>query len=177
MITGTLAVIINMLTIMALGILLSVAVISLFYTFNNKNQIKYSAKIYQFILWSFVSLPWLVGLVAAIVLAFFDSMLIVIQNIVPDVHWHHIDEFDFFSWHGVLGIFVAVFTLFSLSKNLVSLINNINKIKTLVSLAKSNLQSTYLLETDNPLAFTGGYFKPKVFVTTGLLNSDRKSVV
>ena len=171
MISGTLAVIINMVTIMALGILVSVGVVSLYYQFNNKNQIKYSAKVYQFILWTFVSLPWIVGLVAATVLTFFDSMLIIIQNIVPNVHWHHIDEFDFLSWHGVLGIFVAVFILYALTKNLVGLINNVNKIKTLVSLAKSNLQSTYLLETDNPLAFTGGYFKPKVFVTTGLLNS------
>lgn len=126
MITGTLAVIINMMTIMALGILVSVGAVSLYYKYSNRNQVKYSAKVYQFILWTIVSLPWLVGLVAAIVLTFFDTALIAIQSIVADVHWHHIDEFDFYSWHGAIGIFVVVFTLVSLKdfvlfKNLVKI--------------------------------------------------------
>jgi beta-lactamase regulating signal transducer with metallopeptidase domain len=167
-ITGIGAYIINMITIMALGIFLSVIVVSLYFKFNAKNQKSYAAKTYQNILWSMVALPWIMGFVAAVLLAFFDSELNSWQNIIPGIHWHHIDEFHFKSWHGILGVVVVGFVIFALLKSVINLLKNIQKINVLKSLSHLESDNTYLLDTDNPMAFVGGYIKPKVFITTGM---------
>lgn len=180
MITGIGAYIINMITIMALGIFLSVIVVSLYFKFNAKNQKSYAAKTYQNILWSMVSLPWIMGIVAAILLAFFDNELNSWQNIIPGIHWHHIDEFYYKSWHGILGVLVVGFVIFAFVKSAVNLFKNIQKINVLKSLSHLESDNTYLLDTDNPMAFVGGYIKPKVFITTGMkeqLNSEQLEIV
>jgi len=179
-ITGIGAYIINMITIMALGIFLSVIVVSLYFKFNAKNQKSYAAKTYQNILWSMVSLPWIMGIVAAILLAFFDNELNSWQNIIPGIHWHHIDEFYYKSWHGILGVLVVGFVIFAFVKSAVNLFKNIQKINVLKSLSHLESDNTYLLDTDNPMAFVGGYIKPKVFITTGMkeqLNSEQLEIV
>ena len=180
MITGLPALIMNMITIMALGIFLSVIVVSIYFKFNAGNQKSYSAKTYQNILWFLVTLPWIVGFNAAVILAFFDSELSSWQNIIPGIHWHHIDEFNIQSWHGVLGAFVICFVIYAFYKSAVNLFNNIQKIKMLKALASLDSDNTYLLDTDNPMAFVGGYLKPKVFLTTGMkkeLNHKQLQIV
>jgi Zn-dependent protease with chaperone function len=179
-ITGIPAYIINMITIMALGVFLSVIVVSLYFKLKAKNQKNYAAKTYQNVLWSMVALPWIMGFVAAILLAFFDTELNSWQNIIPGIHWHHIDEFYFKSWHGVLGVLVVGFVIFAFFKSAINLLKNIQKINVLKSLSHLESDNTYLLDTDNPIAFVGGYIKPKVFITTGMkeqLKSEELEIV
>jgi Zn-dependent protease with chaperone function len=179
-ITGIPAYIINMITIMALGVFLSLIVISIYFKLNAKKQKNYAAKTYQNVLWSMVALPWIMGFIASILLSFFDSELNSWQNIIPGIHWHHIDEFNFKSWHGILGVLVVSFVIFALVKSAVNLFKNIQKINVLKSLSHIESDNTYLLDTDNPMAFVGGYIKPKVFITTGMkeqLNSEELEIV
>jgi beta-lactamase regulating signal transducer with metallopeptidase domain len=180
MITGIPAVVINMMTIMALGIFLSVIVVSVYFKYNAQKHKNYSAKTYQNVLWSLVALPWIMGITAAVLLAFFDSELSSMQNIIPGIHWHHIDEFNIQSWHGALGAFVVCFVVYALFKSALNLFNNIQKIKVLKSLATLESDNTYLLDTDSPMAFVGGYLNPQVFITTGMkkaLNKDELEIV
>jgi len=179
-ITGTPAFIINMIIIMALGVFLVIVIISLYFKFNAQKQNNYTAKTYQNILWVLVSLPWIMGFVAAVILAFFDAELNSWQNIIAGIHWHHIDEFNVKSWHGVFAVLVFCFVVFAFVKLAINLCKNIQKIKTLKSLAYLESDNTYLLDTDSPMAFVGGYIRPHVFITSGMmeqLNSEELKIV
>jgi len=178
--TGIPAMIINMITIMALAMVLSVFVISAYHRINAEKQINYAAKTYQKILWTLVLMPWLVGLIAAISLVFFDAELYAWQNIIPGIHWHHVDEFNMMSWHGVLASLVVCIVVYALGKSGLELFNNIQKTKVLKSMGHLGSDNSYLLDTDSPMAFVGGYFKPQIFITTGLkkaLNPDELAIV
>jgi len=172
-ITGIPAMVLNMITIMALGVLLSVIVISFYVKFSAQKQRRYAAKTYQKILWILVLMPWLMGLTAAISLIFFGAELNSLQNIIGAVHWHHVDEFNMMSWHGVLVLVVVFVFAYFVIKSVKELFNNIQKINVLKSMAHLNSDNIFLLDTDSPLAFVGGFLKPQVYLTTGMKKSLR----
>ena len=125
------------------------------------------------LLTSWVLLPVLVGALcsgAFMLYAFTDVMWPPLEMFI---HWHHLFEFEWLSWHGSLLVIWAVATIWILLRH-IRLLNHHKQSLQSVSLmadanaAQLNGYNYILLETSIPLAFTAGMLRPMVYLSTGL---------
>lgn len=171
MISGTFGLILNLLMVGILGFVAALVMVSALVFFTRGSSLRFSATARRSLLWGLVALPWLASLVSVCVLILPE--LVDRQLIWPlsTMHFHHAYEFNFFSWHGPsLLLFCCMFVLLCSRKLL-------NAVKTSRGLTQLDYFSDVgdkdepiaLLQTDVSAAFTSGLFRPRCYLTTGLL--------
>lgn len=175
MIVGELAILLNLLSIMALAVLLiigfvSVGVMITRFKTTLSSSPDYSASSRRRMLWLLALSPWLVGLLAAslAILSGTGVFAIVTSDIFELFHWHHPQEFTFNSWHGLSLCFALSCASFLMIQNVKYLLVNRHQIKWLQSLSKPDQNNIYLLDAEVPTAFTAGYYQPQCYMTSAL---------
>ncbi len=174
MIVGSLAILFNLLSVLALSGVLVVTAVCLIVRFRIIDLNSYSALARRKFLWLLAFSPWVIGTVAGIIALLTGSRYLPIAENYSFFHWHHPQEFLFNSWHG-LSVAIAVSSvLFIVIRNIIRLHKKRIKLKTLLSMAESNADDFYYLDADTPAAFTAGYFQPKCYITKALLSKLSK---
>jgi Zn-dependent protease with chaperone function len=170
-ISGTIGLILNLLMVGILSFVAALVTVSALGFFTRGLSAQFSATARRHLLWGLVVLPWLASLVSVCVLIMPE--LINQQLIWPIsiMHFHHAREFNFLSWHGAtLLMFCGIFILMFSQK----LLNAVKTAKDLTQLdyfseVSGQDKSIAVLQTDIPAAFTSGLFRPRCYLTTGLL--------
>jgi len=141
MIVGELAILLNLLSIMALGVLLIIGCLSvgvMISRFKTTSSSGYSASSRRRMLWLLALSPWVVGLLAASIAILSGTHVIstVMSDMFELFHWHHPQEFTFNSWHGLSLVFALSCASFLVIQNLKRLLVNRHQIKWLQSLSQ-----------------------------------------
>ena len=180
MIIGPLAILLNLISVLTLCGILVVAAVSVSTRFNLININRYSATSRRQILWLVAFSPWVIGLVAGFIALLSGSRFWPIPDSYSFLHWHHPQEFLLYSWHGLSVALAMGCTGIIVFRNLVRLVKNSNKLKTLLALAEIDGNGFYRLDADAPAAFTAGYSQPKCYITNALraqLSDEEYSII
>ena len=159
----------NLLSQAVIVFLLSQISLSLLWFFSKTSIHTLRSQWQAILLWSTVSLPWLIS-VSCFFLAgqneYFNSNNSVIQVYF---HWHHNFIFSWQSWHGFSLIISLLISLYLCRKAYITLKNYRvqDKKRRVLSLLTRNSEGHF--EHSQALAFTSGLIRPKVYISTGLV--------
>ncbi|GAC08328.1 M56 family metallopeptidase [Paraglaciecola chathamensis] len=109
--------------------------------------------------------------VAFILHAFTDLMW---TSLALFIHWHHLFSFEWFTWHGCLLISWCAVSVWIVLRHVYELKKHRDSLRSAVLIAESR-ECTFQghtftrLETNIPLAFTAGGFRPRVYLSSGLI--------
>jgi len=170
MIWGNWGLTFNILSIVIISLYFSLSLISVVvYLVSNKLN-RFTAKARLRLLWCVGLLPWLVSFICVglqIIPEMSSSNETWLSNFV---HWHHIYNFEIFSWHGAtLFVFGLIFFSVCFTK-LVKVIKANTQLDQLDFFVKSSSSDHGLtvVESQQHQAFTSGFFSPKSYITSGL---------
>ena len=150
MILGEAAIVLNLLSILAFGVLLIIASVSIFIKVKLDNPSHYSASSRRRILWLLALSPWLVGLLAATLALLSGSQYLPVPGAYDLFHWHHPQEFLFNSWHGLSLGFATSCASFLVMRSVKSLLLNSRQMKLLHALAEPDENNFFQLDADAP---------------------------
>ncbi|MFT6976920.1 MAG: Zn-dependent protease with chaperone function [Shewanella psychromarinicola] len=175
MLTGNIAILLNLTSVAITAFVLVTMLISAVIPLvkNRLGLFNFTAR--KRTLWLLATAPWWIALCCVVI--FFPrqntaSIVIWIENIA---HWHHIDLFKFASWHGFTLIIAVVILTLLVSTTLTQIRRHSSAMDSLFTLSevqpinRNGDETVYSISLTTPAAFTIGFFKPKVYLTTGLL--------
>jgi len=168
MIHGAGAVALNLLFILFFSLFLVAIVAAIISSVGNLNLGRYSLPSRRRVLWFAALTPWIIGIVTACLSIFVDSRYQPADGFNL-FHWHHSQEFNLASWHGITLLVGISIVSFLLLKAVFRLITNARQLKLLYQLAEENERGFYQLEAEKITAFTAGIIKPRCYITNGLL--------
>lgn len=177
MIEGQLALWLNMATILVLSIVIANFSVSLFVSLLSQTLLNIQVQSRKIMLWFLAVLPWIVSIcVALIFLQEFPVSTAIALN-TDYTHWHHINEFNWLSWHGATLIAALAFTIQLGIRKLMQLRLHRMYLANLIGLSKPMGEQVFEIELPNPSAFTAGFINKRCFVTSGMLNEMTKEQV
>jgi len=168
---GNLGISLNMLSIFFVSFCLTMILVSGAIPLISSQLHRFTAKAKLGILWSIGLLPWLVGLACVGVLLLSGMGLGSKTWISSFAHWHHLYQFELFSWHGAsLVVFCAALFGVYLVK-LIAVVKTNTQLQQLKFFMEnpSSTQGLYIVESEQLQAFTSGFFRPRSYITRGLL--------
>jgi len=168
MIVGNLAIFFNMLSILVLTALSMIFVVSIIIKFRLNALAQYSILSRRRALWILALSPWIIGLFAAILAVTSGTQFSPLPNSYNFLHWHHAQEFNFKSWHGLSMITAATYICLIVASKLYRLVQNSQQINSLRAFSEVDDSGFYQLESDAATAFTAGYVNPKCYITSAL---------
>lgn len=171
MILGALGLFLNIFTIVILSIFFSVIMASLIVVYGARLLPNYEAVSRSQMLWSAVLLPWIVSVIAAVILLFPELLEWQAAWLPSSLHWHHIYSFPVMSWHGAaLLVFTALCTIL-MAKKLVTAVRVAKSIDQLNDFLNPEVSVSGCRVIDSPSvnAFTTWFLRPKAYLTSGLL--------
>jgi len=169
-IVGALAIALNFLSIALLGMLLAGLVLAGGYFLIRERIASFQPTIRRKLLWSIALAPWLIGLISSSIALLSGTSFSIFPESFPLLHWHHVDEFELFSWHGFLLAASILVLLSGSGRYVFRTYHQSKKLQLLRHLSLSESESFYYLDSNNVAAFTAGYFNPRCFISLGLLN-------
>ena len=101
-------------------------------------------------------------------------------------HWHHIDIFNFSSWHALTLFLALIYLVFRVTETIFSRRKQSIALSSLLSFTNSAESNTangnqyLLMPVEVPVAFTTGFISPKVYVSTGLqgqVNEEQLNII
>lgn len=124
------------------------------------------------ILWGIGMLPWLVSLVCVGLVLLPELLLSNKAWSSSFAHWHHIYQFELFSWHSAsLIIFCPVLFAVYLAKLITILKTNRQLHQLDFFMEKTGcVHGLTVIESEQRQAFTSGLFRPRSYITRGLLD-------
>jgi len=138
MIEGSLALFLNLFSVLALTGMLVILVISVFVRLRVNRLDHYSAESRRTMLWLLVLSPWIIGSLAATIAMFSGSIYWPIADGLSSFHWHHPKEFSFYSWHGLTVSIAAIYITLTVTRKTGRLLKSKSKLNTLLCLADSD---------------------------------------
>jgi beta-lactamase regulating signal transducer with metallopeptidase domain len=135
------------------------------------------------ILWLMVTSPWWIALFCVGILFPRQGNGYLILWMEKVAHWHHIDLFIVTSWHGLTLVIAAVVLAVLINISFIQVrrhsiaIHNLFKLSDVQPIAGQNEDTVFSISLSMPAAFTIGLFKPKVYLTSGLLQQLEQSAV
>ena len=170
MMFGNIAVLFNVLSIMALSGLLVILTLTALIKLRWCELNQYSILSRRGLLWLIALSPWLVSLLASTLAILSGTQYALFPRSFDILHWHHAEEFMLNSWHGLSVVAAYGGVSILLLRKIYKLILNTRQINLLRGVAQPDDNGFYLLDTDAATAFTAGYLKPRCFITSGLRN-------
>ena len=169
MISGSIGFFLNAFSITLLAAVLVIALTSILLLFDFWQRLKLSAAGRRRALWMIVLAPWIAGLLTTLIVVTLSQPGIAILFESDIIHWHHLKEFYWNSWHG--GLVVAMLILFALMlSRLLRRINSVAKTIDLLSeLSGSRADGVLELDSDICAAFTAGVKNPHCYMTRALI--------
>tara|TARA_Y100001001_G_scaffold162321_1_gene188581 strand:+ start:308 stop:1252 length:945 start_codon:yes stop_codon:yes gene_type:complete len=120
------------------------------------------------LLWVAVSTPWLLALGVSVF--FLLSLSVDVPWVGQLVHWHHVNAFNFYSWHAYPSLLLLLMFVAIAVKTYRSAASHLRA----YGLLKLALNDEQLLESQVPQAFSAGFLVPEVFISTGLIDQLEK---
>lgn len=170
MVTGNWAILLNLLSVLALSAIVVVTLVSVAVRLRWFHAGQSAARSRRQLLWLLALAPWSIGLAAgfiAIVPAILDWPGMASMAFL---HWHHPRQFLLYSWHGLAAAMATVYVMLILARNFLRLYRNGRVLTTLLNLAEYDGKGFYHLDTDTAAAFTAGHVYPRCFITKALLS-------
>ena len=172
MILGSWALILNILSIIFVSLCASLIFISVTLYFISDLLNRFQANTKISILWCIGILPWLISLFSVVLLALPE--LTPSSNVwVPTIlHWHHISHFEILSWHGAsFCVFCIIFISVCVTKlaNAIKVNTQLNQLDFFIKNANTTPGLT-IIESKECKAFTSGLFRPRSYITSGLID-------
>lgn len=168
MIVGNLAILFNILSILVLTIVSMIFVVSIIIKLRLNKLAHYSVLSRRRVLWILALSPWVIGILTAFLAIISDSHYLPLPTSFNFLHWHHIQEFNFESWHGLSVITAAIYICLIVASKLYRLFKKNRQINSLRAFAEVDESGFYQLEADAATAFTAGYFNPNCYITSAL---------
>lgn len=174
MLVGNLAITLNLLSIAVLAFVISIGLTLAIFPLISSRIKHFHFRSCKAILWLLVTAPWWIALSC---IAFFWPKQ---QDIFPTVwlndfaHWHHVDIFNFSSWHAVTLLSAAAYVLWSMIRTIYFRKKQLSAMKDLMAISDASLEceqgkpSYNLLPISQPTAFTTGLLSPKIYVSSAL---------
>lgn len=122
---------------------------------------------------AWVLLPLVVGVVCSGAFMLYAFTDIIWAPLEMFIHWHHLFEFEWFTWHGSLLMVWAIATTLILMRHIRFLHQHHQSLCNVTLMAdgapeRLNEYHYVCLDTAIPLAFTAGILKPQVYLSKGL---------
>lgn len=127
------------------------------------------------LLWGWALLPFAVAGLCCMVFVTNTFSEAVWEPIGLLLHWHHLFQFEWVSWHGALLIAFFGFTCRLVAKQLKQLSDHQKRLKLAMQLAgHSDVtlhgKSVVCLHSEHPMAFSAGLLTPKIYLSSGMLD-------
>ncbi|MFC0116457.1 M56 family metallopeptidase [Pseudoalteromonas xiamenensis] len=174
MITGNVAVLLNLLSIAVLAFAICICIVTISTRLFLPNLESLTFNIRKIALWSIVSSPWWVAGVCVSLFWPGERAALSLTWLSEFAHWHHIDIFSYSSWHSiallVAGLFLSwtVFKAVYVRHKQVQVMSDLLQLSNVTAAKTSNNHAYFLLPLSTPAAFTSGFVEPKVYLTSGL---------
>lgn len=177
MVEGHLAVFLNTVTIISIAFIVANITISIIVSLLVQKFINVQVKSRKIVLWLLVTMPWLASV--GVALFFLNGYVFstVLQSETQYAHWHHMDVFNWLSWHGVTLIIAFIFSFTLLATKIIQLKKHRKNISHLESLSKPLRSGVFEIESIEASAFTSGFIHKRCFITSGMLNEMTKDEV
>jgi len=183
MIQGTLALGLNMITIVVIAFVIANFTVSIIASLLAQKFLNIQVQSRKLVLWLLVILPWFTSLCVALFFleGYLSSSVFELES--EYAHWHHMGEFNWLSWHGVTLVIALGFGLAVMATKLIQLKHHRTNIRHLMSLSKplqdnslesstvkSNTLKSNIFEIEMPeaSAFTAGFIDKKCFISSGM---------
>lgn len=171
MILGLLGLILNLLTVGVISFVVALFIVSAWSHCVRRPSVPFNARAKRRLLWGLGTMPWVASFVSMALLMLPEITRQPLTWLSSVMHFHHVYEFNVRSWHGLSLLLFCGFFLFLFIRKVR------NAVKTSLGLQQLNYFSEVhnrnrgisVLQADIPLAFTSGFFRPSVYLTTGLL--------
>ena len=163
------AVLLNLLAIFFITFVVTNISLSALFAVVSQQLLKIEVNSRKALLWLIVALPWFVSLILSIfILHSYFSGSSQTQFGLP--HWHHMSNFEWYSWHGITLGAVLLYSVYVLVNQVIHMLAHKREIDALTSFSVCKGASVYQIESDQASAFTSGFISKRCFVTTGLIN-------
>lgn len=135
-----------------------------------------SPQAFKWILWLIALAPWWTAFCVAMYFSvelWFDFSVVTFSAVA---HWHHLGEFSWLSWHGVtlgLGVMILALVVAHYSLRLRKQQTSLNLLKDWAPLTlriQGRDVAVIAIESELPLAFTAGWLRPQVCLSSTLMN-------
>lgn len=171
MIQGSMGLVLNLLTAGIISLVITLSLVCAMSRYARSPSVPFHAVAKRRLLWSLVTVPWLASIVSIALLVLPELFQEELHWLFSSAHFHHVYEFDFFSWHGLSLLLFCGFFLLLFSRKLRRAVKTSMDLYQLdyFSEAYSANKTISVLQTELPLAFTSGFLRPRVYLTTGLV--------
>lgn len=174
MIEGKLAVWLNIATIIVLAFVIANFAVSIIASLLAQNFLGLQVKSRKLVLWLLVTLPCITSLCVALLFLNGYTSSNVFESETAYAHWHHMDAFNWLSWHGATLIIALVFSVYVFGIKFIQLKHHRKNLAYLTSLSKPLTTDVFEIELPESSAFTAGFIKKKCFITSGMLKEMTK---
>ncbi|PKG99557.1 peptidase M56 BlaR1 [Paraglaciecola sp. MB-3u-78] len=176
MLISSWAVAMNLIAIALLGFFIAALIMSCAWLLLNKFINLFSMKSQKSLVWGWVAGPWFLGLITTLLFSPLFANTFLYRWIEEVAHWHHLYVFQMSSWHGISVILFVFFSVALISMKGWQLYQQNSAVQVLNAFSNSHqknygLHNVVVLQSDVPTAFTSGLFKPKCYVSSGLINN------
>lgn len=171
MISGLPGFILNGFSIIVLSAALVIVLTSIVLTTSLWQRLNLSALDRRRALWLVVLCPWLVGTMAMLIVVSLSQPEIATLFASELIHWHHLNDFHWNSWHGVL-VLTAIALVVLMLMQVISRIATVGQTVELLSeFSRARPDGVLELDSDTPAAFTAGVRHPCCYMTRALIEA------
>lgn len=170
MTSGIVGFLLNAVSITMLAAVLVIVLLTIFLLTDIAELSQFSAPDRQLLLWIIVLTPWVVGVLTTVIVVVASQSEIAASFSGSFIHWHHLSEFNWNSWHGMLVLSMLVIAVLMVAR-VIRRLHGVNKsIDLLKEFSEERQDGILELESDSYAAFTAGVRKPNSYMTTALIN-------
>lgn len=174
MIIGDLAIALNLMSVAVLAFIICIVFISAIAKLFISNLDNITFTVRKLSLWLLITAPWWVATLCTALFWPRQSNDVYLSWFEEFAHWHHIDIFNFFSWHAITLMFASIFVvricisvIYRKKKQSASLSNLLDFAQD-KKIQGQDCSDYFTLSVSTPIAFTSGFLSPKIYISTGL---------
>ena len=169
----------NLLAIFSITFIVANISLSALFSLVSQQFLKIEVKSRKALLWLIAFSPWVIS-VALSVLIFLSYHAESDLNNFSFLHWHHMSDFEWHSWHGYVVGLSSLYIVYVFVTGTIKLWAHKREIDSLTQFATKMENGVYKVDSKKASAFSTGFIWKKCFVTTDLVDkvtSDEFDVV
>ena len=170
MISGLAGFALNAFSIIVLSAVLVILFTSILLMTDIWQRLNLSANDRRRSLWLIVMAPWLVGALATVIVVLLSQPGVAVLFSSDLIHWHHLNEFYWNSWHGVLVLTALALVVLLLAQVFRRIAAISQTVELLSEFSSDRADGVLELDSDTHAAFTVGINSPRCYMTRALIN-------
>lgn len=161
------AVLLNLLAIFSITFLVANLFLSALFALTSQQLLRVEVSSRKLLLWLIALLPWFISLLLTVYINHSYHNPDPFSDITFP-HWHHMTDFQWYSWHGFSLVMCLAYLALVLVKQAKTLYLHHRELASLSDFSSCQDDGVYVIESNKSYAFTSGFINKKCFVTTGL---------